>query len=65
VSARPSLKGKRGKSTTTDKKGYYEIRGLVPKSYIIMFTLPDGRIFEVSADAKTNEKVVVDFTVPE
>jgi hypothetical protein len=64
VSARPSVVGKRGKSTTTDSKGYYELKGLEPKSYNITFTLPDGRMFVVSADAKTNEKVVVDFTVP-
>ena len=64
VVARPSVAGKRGMTTTTDSKGYYELKGLQPKNYVITFTFPDGRMFVVSADAVTNEKVVVDFTVP-
>lgn len=61
VKARPSTEGKRGKSTRTNIKGYYELKGLQPKNYVITFTLPGGKSYVVAADAKTNEVVVVDF----
>jgi hypothetical protein len=64
VVARPSIEGKRGKTVRTNLEGFYEMKGLRPTSYIITFTMPDGKDYVVSADAKTNETVRVDFKEP-
>jgi hypothetical protein len=65
VKALTSVEHKRGKSTTTNQDGYYEIKGLKPTSYFIMFTMPDGKTYLEKADAKTNETVRLDFMEPE
>ena len=65
VVARPSVEGKRGKTTTTNAKGYYEIKGLKPKAYLLTFTMPNGGIYVVNTEAVTNETVTVDFREPE
>jgi hypothetical protein len=64
VVARPSVEGKRGKTTTTNAEGYYEIKGLSPKAYLLTFTMPNGGIYVVNTEAVTNETVRVDFREP-
>jgi hypothetical protein len=61
VMARPSTDGKRGKTAYTNAKGYYELKGLQPKNYIITITMLGGKVYLLNADAKTNETVVMDF----
>jgi len=65
VMARPSTEGKRGKTAKTNAQGYYELKGLQPKNYIITLTMPSDKMYVLNADAKTNETVVVDFKEPE
>jgi hypothetical protein len=54
----------RTKTVKTDTKGYYELRGMKAGAYDITFTMPDGKVFVLKAEAVTNEEVRLDAVEP-
>lgn len=61
VMARRAEDGKRGKSTKSNRKGHYELKGLKPGSYDITVLLRNGEVFTEIAKAVTNEGVRMDL----
>lgn len=64
IKARPSIAGKRGKTTKSDASGAYELKGLRPTTYLITVTLANGDSFAVNGDAVTNKTITLDLKQP-
>lgn len=64
IKARPSIAGKRGKTTKSDATGAYELKGLRPTTYLITVTLANGDSFAVNGDAVTNKTITLDLVQP-
>jgi hypothetical protein len=61
VMARRAVNGKRGKTAVSNRKGIYELKGLIPQSYTITVILKSGTVFTATAAAVTNEAVRMDL----